>query len=187
MTKSKKEEEVVPDSKLEGLPGLTVKGVLQKEVVRLDLGGGTKPTEGYVNIDVQYYPGVDLMLDVTKLDEYFPAKSVDAIMCRDTLQCFPYSQIRGILKRWQKVLKPRSRLVIQCYDINQILEQFSKRVIDSNRFKLLVYGKQSNEHTTYRNCFDEEYLVNLLQLSGFTIQEVTHPEMRIKVVAIREK
>jgi len=187
MTKSKKEEEGLPDSKLEGLPGLTVEGVLQKEVVRLDLGGGNKPTEGYVNVDIQYYPEVGLILDVTKLDEYFPAKSVDAIMCRDTLQCFPYSQIRGILKRWHKVLKPRSRLVIQCYDIDQILEQFGKKAIDFNRFKLLVYGKQSDEHTTYRNCFDEGYLVNLLQLSGFTVQEVTRPEMRIKVVAIREK
>jgi len=187
MTKSKKEEKELLDDKLEGLPNLTVEGVLQKEVVRLDLGGGNKPTEGYINVDIRYYPGVDLILDVTKLDEHFPAKSVDAITCRDTLQCFPYGQIRGILKRWHKVLKPRSRLVVQCYDISQILEQFSKKTIDLNRFKLLVYGKQSDEYTTYRNCFDKEYLVGLLQLSGFVIQEVTHPEMRIKVVAIREK
>lgn len=196
MSKSKKaNEESTPPSasdvkfnnELTGLPSLTVKEVLEKEVIKLDLGGGNHPAAGYVNVDIQYYPQVDLVLDVSKIDEYFPERSVDAIMCRDTLQCFPYADAKGVLRRWHKILKPRSRFVIQCYDIRQILDQFIKGEIDLNRFKMLTYGRQGDQYTTYRNCFDEEYLTSLLQSVGFTVQEVSHPPVRIKVTAIKDK
>lgn len=189
MAKSKKkpEPEIVDEGVIEGLPKKTVDEVLEQDVIKLDLGGGSKPAQGYVNVDIQYYPEVDLLLDITKLQEHFPPRSVDAIMCRDTLQCFKHSEIRGILRDWHRLLKPRSRIVLQCYDIKKIVDAFQEGEIDFERFKLLVYGRQKDEYTCFQNCFDEESLVSLVEKVGFQIQEVLHPEMRTKIVAIREK
>ncbi len=170
----------------EGLPTLTVEELLEQDIVKLDLGGGDHPAEGYTNVDIQYYPEVDLIADVMQLDEHFPDRSVDAIMCRDTLQCFPYTDTKGILRRWRKVLKPRSRIVIQVYDIEQVMLAYDNEEIDFERFKGIIYGRQRDEYTTFLNCFNEEYLVELLTSTGFAVQEIVHPPMRVKVVAVRE-
>lgn len=189
MAKHKKKEADtnLAENLVEGLPNLTVDEVLEQDVIKLDLGGGSKPAQGYVNVDIQYYPEVDLLLDITKLQEHFPPRSVDAIMCRDTLQCFKHSEIRGILRDWHRLLKPRSRIVLQCYDINKIVDAYAAGDINTERFKLLVYGRQRDQYTCFQNCFDEESFVSLVEKVGFSIQEVLHPEMRVKIVAVREK
>lgn len=183
----KKATEIQEEGTVEGLPKLTVDEVLEQGVIKLDLGGGNHPAQGYVNVDIQYYPEVDLLLDITKLQEHFPPRSVDAIMCRDTLQCFSHAHIRGILRDWHRLLKPRSRLVVQCYDIDKVMEAYQSEEISFDRLKLLIYGRQKDEYTVFHNCFDEASLINLLQKVGFEVQEVHHPQMRIKIVAVRGK
>lgn len=175
----------VDEGSVQGIPRMTIEEVLAQDVIKLDLGGGDHPAEGYLNVDIQYFDEVDLMLDITQLPKSFPPRSVDAIMCRDTLQCFSHVHARRILKSWHKILKPRSRIVIQVYDVAQIVEAYQAEEIDFERFKLLLYGRQKNEHTRFQNCFTEESLVNLLERSGYEVLEVVHPEMRIKVVARR--
>ena len=181
------EVEKVVEGSVEGLPNLTIEEILQQGIIKLDLGGGDHPAQGYLNVDIQYYPQVDLLADVTNLEKIFPARSVDAIMCRDTLQCFPHSHVKGILQSWYRILKPRSRFVVQCYDTKQIVETYQAEGIDFDKFKALMYGKQRNTYTSFHNCFDEESLVSLLERVGFEVQEIVHPEMRIKIVATRAK
>ena len=167
------------ESTVEGLPTLTVEEVLKQKVIKLDLGGGEKPSQGYLNVDIQYYPGFDLILDARKLDEHFPINSVDAITCRDTLQCFPFTELRGILNRWHGALKPGCRLVLQVHDLDQICVEYEKGTLDVGRFRSLMYGNMRDEYRTYHNCFDREYLVGLLVRVGFEIQEVVYPELRM--------
>jgi predicted SAM-dependent methyltransferase len=181
------DEQPIQENVVQGLPRTTLEEVLQRDIIKLDLGGGDHSVEGYVNIDIQYYPQVDLMLDISKLSEFFPLNSVDAIMCRDTLQCFTSTKVRGVLRSWYKALKPRSRLVIQCYDVDAVVKAFQANEIDFERFRSLMYGRQKNDFTNFHNCFNEKALVELLTRSGFKVQEVSHPTMRIKIVAMKVK
>lgn len=182
-----KKDQPLEEPSVEGLPTLTIDEVLQRDIIRLDLGGGEKPSQGYLNVDIQYYPGVDLILDVAKLDEYFPDNSVDALMCRDTLQCFPFPSLRGILNRWHRVLKPGCRIVLQVHDLEQIYVDYEKGALDVGRFRSLMYGNMRDEYRTYHNCFDRQYLEKLLDRVGFDVQEVLYPELRMKVVAKARK
>lgn len=170
-------------AEIEGMPSLTVDEVLDRRIIKLDLGGGEKPSEGYLNVDIQYYPSVDLILDVKHLDDHFPANSVDAITCRDTLQCFPFTELRGILTRWHRVMKPGCRMVLQVHDIEQIMVEYDKGNMDFGRFRSLMYGNMKDENRTFHNCFDRTYLENLLDRTGFDIQEILYPELRMKIVA----
>jgi predicted SAM-dependent methyltransferase len=175
------------ESIIEGLPKTTVDEVLRREIIKLDLGGGDHPAQGYINVDIKYYPEVDLLLDITKLENVFPPESVDGMICRDTLQCFSYTGVRRILSSWRQILKPRSKISIQVYDVNSIVKAFADGEIDFNKFRTLMYGRQRDQFTIFHNCFTEESLTALLERSGFVIQEVLHPTMRIKVVAIKAK
>ena len=166
---------------------LTVDEVLKKEVVKLDLGGGDHPAAGYINVDIEEHPLVELVLDVRELDKHFPGGSVHGMMCRDTLQCFPHSEVKSILHKWYRVLRPRSRIVIQCYDIDQVIKKYNDKEIDRDRLRALLYGSQRTENKVFKNCFDEKYLRGLLESVGFHVQDIVYPEMRIKVVAVRGK
>jgi len=172
---------------VEGIPKLTVEEVMKKEVIKLDLGGGDHPAQGYINVDIKYYPQVDLLLDITKLHEAFPPKSIDGLTCRDTLQCFSHTEIRRILKNWHTSMKPRSKICVQVYDINEVTRAYAAGEIDFDKFRVVVFGRQKDQHTIYQNCFTEESLIQLLERSGFVIQETLRPPMRIKVIAIKAK
>ena len=169
------------------LPKLTIQEVLKQDVIKLDLGGGDHPAQGYINVDVKYYPQVDLLLDITKLHEHFQSQSVDGMTCRDTLQCFSHADVRKILKSWYQLLKPRGKFIVQVYDIDEIIKALQSEEIGFEKFRSLAYGRQRDEYTVFRNCFTEQSLVDLLEKVGFVVQEVTRPPMRIKILAIREK
>ena len=173
--------------KIQKVQRMTIDEVLALDLIKLDLGGGDHPAGGYINVDIQDYPQVHLIADVAKLDQLFPLRSVDGMMCRDTLQCFRHTEVKAILKSWHRVLKPRSRMVIQCYDINKIVDDYDDHKIDADRLRAILYGSQKGEYRVFQNCFTEEYLTSLLEATGFDIQEVVHPPMRIKVVATRNK
>ena len=171
---------------VEGLPKTTVQEVLKRDIIKLDLGGGDYPAQGYINVDIKYCSQVDLLLDITKLELAFPPQSVDGMTCRDTLQCFSFTDVRRILKSWRQILKPRSKISIQVYDVNAIIKAFEAGEIDFDKFRTLIYGRQKDQFMSFHNCFTEESLIALLE-SGFVIQEVLHPPMRIKVIAIKAK
>lgn len=212
--KNKMEEmnnEIVESNEtIEGLPKMTLEQVLSSSIIKLDLGGGNKPAEGYVNVDIQYFENVDLILDVTKLHEHFGSRSVDGIMCRDTLQCFKFSEVRGVLRNWHKVMRPRSKIIIQCYDFNQVVESYLNKkcecwsagtrmadpeckmchgesIMNDAKFRSILFGSLKDDFRTHHNCYDEKYLVELLKSVGFSVQEISHPEMRIRIVALKEK
>jgi len=197
-------------SQLEGMPRLTLEEILKMDVVKLNLGSGDVVAEGYLSIDIQYSPNVDLIVDISKLHETFPDRSVDAIVCRNTLQCFKYSEIRGVLRSWHRTLKPRSKMVIQCLDFEKLVQAYQetkcecwsaetrsaladcpecqgKATINDTRFRALLFGSLRDEYKTYYNCIDEKYLVRLLESVGFKIVEVLHPDMYLKIVALRDE
>jgi hypothetical protein len=64
---------------------------------------------------------------------------------------------------------------------------FEAGEIDFDKFRTLIYGRQKDQFTSFHNCFTEESLIALLERSGFVIQEVLRPPMRIKVIAIKAK
>jgi SAM-dependent methyltransferase len=68
--------------------------------VRLNLGSGNEPLEGFINVDRRIVPGVNVLADVTRLP--FPQASVHEVLASSLLEHFadPYSvldQIHGVL------------------------------------------------------------------------------------------
>ncbi len=166
---------------------VSIKELLKQKVIKLDLGGGDHPAEGYTNVDIDVHPEVQLLLDVRELDKQFPEESVDQMLCRDTLQCFRHTELPELLRKWCKILKPRGKLVIQCYDIDKIIDEYKAGKMPKDKLRRTLYGSQKSEHQVFVNCFDEAYLRGLLTGAGFEIGEVTYPPNRVKIVAVKKE
>lgn len=86
---------------------------MNEEPLRLQLGSGQSPQQGYINIDINPYEGVDLVYDLDKIPWPFEDSSVDEILALDVLEhlaplgrAMGQYNIVGVLTEVYRVLKP---------------------------------------------------------------------------------
>jgi predicted SAM-dependent methyltransferase len=77
--------------------------------LRLDLGCGRKPREGFLGVDRLELPGVDIVADVERGLPFLPDDSVDEIHSKSFLE--HVVDLEGVLREIVRVLKPEGR----CY------------------------------------------------------------------------
>jgi hypothetical protein len=72
--------------------------------IRINLGCGHVPLDGYINIDQRELPGVDIVADVGKLP--FEACSLREIFSSRVLEHFSQARLRRLLPYWYSLLSP---------------------------------------------------------------------------------
>lgn len=90
-------------------------GVLkQKAGIRLDIGGGNNPQKGFVNMDYQKLPGVDVVHDWNKFPWPFPNESVLTALASHVVE--HVDPVNGNFINWMnevwRILKYDGQLVI---------------------------------------------------------------------------
>jgi predicted SAM-dependent methyltransferase len=73
--------------------------------MKINLGSGNRPVEGYVNIDSQDRVHPDMVLDITK-GFPFDDNSVDEIRAIDVLEHIPILSTNFVMEEAWRVLKP---------------------------------------------------------------------------------
>ena len=94
--------------------------------IKLNLGCGDKILPGYVNVDVANERAgkqPDDICDVRILD-MFSDNSADEILAVHVVEHFWRWEVVDILKEWVRVLKPGSRMVIECPNLQSACEEF---------------------------------------------------------------
>lgn len=77
--------------------------------VKLNLGSGYRPREGFINIDNRAECSPDLLCDVTA-GLPFSDNSVDYIIATDFLEHIPLGAVVGVIEDLYRVLKPGGTL-----------------------------------------------------------------------------
>jgi hypothetical protein len=135
--------------------------------VRLNLGSGDCPIEGYTNIDrrngQEAYP----------LD--YPDGSVDEIRASHILEHFGRKEALEVLKNWVSKLKPGGLLKIAVPDFARITEMYKGG--DTNTTGYLC-GGQTDEDDYHKNIFDRKSLAVLLEQAG--LYDIKHWDSEIK-------
>jgi predicted SAM-dependent methyltransferase len=91
--------------------------------VRLELGSGYCPTEGFTHLDLNpNAPQVDIVGPAFPLD--LPDGSCDEIRAVDVLEHLPYRQTAPALAEWARVLRSGGGLYIQVPDAAQIMSWY---------------------------------------------------------------
>jgi len=134
-------------------------------MIKLNLGCHNSIRPGYVNIDKDKYPGVDLVADVFKLD--YADNSIAEIYASNILEHTPHIRTLEILKGWHRILVTDGILKISVPDFDRTIEIYLKDGLKDWIVNFL-WGDQGYEGAFHYCGFNEERLTKLLRQAGFT-------------------
>ena len=139
---------------------------LEQPDVRLNLGSGHVPLEGFVNVDMRELPGVDViaLLDDLPVHE----GSVAEIFSSHVLEHFPKEELtRRLLPYWRSLLRPGGTFRAVVPDIAAMASGYSSGTIGFETFREVLYGGQEYNGDTHYNGFSAAHLSSLLVDAGF--------------------
>lgn len=141
---------------------------LEDGPLRLHLGCGPRFIPGFLHVDAQPHPHVDLVADVARL-EMIPDASVDLIYASHVLEHFGRWEFRGVLTEWRRILKPGGVLRLAVPDFAACAKLYYENGLADGLNGLigLVCGGQRDEHDFHRMIFDEPFLTHELVGLGF--------------------
>ena len=128
--------------------------------LRLNLGSGDTPLEGYVNIDRksggQAYP----------LD--YADGSVDEVRASHVLEHFSHRQTLDVLKDWIRVLKPGGRLRVAVPDFRWCVERFARGEPTDHPIERYIMGAHVDDDDRHGSLFTERKLRRAMYYCGLT-------------------
>ena len=134
-------------------------------MVKLNLGCGPTPLEGFVNVDIRNLPSVDVLDDVGKLYK-FKSDSVDLIYACHVLEHFGRHEYIKVLERWYNTLKYGGVLRISVPNVGAVCEQYNNGV-PLKKLIGFLYGGQTYKENYHYIGFDFESLKEDLEAIGF--------------------
>jgi len=132
----------------------------QGKGIKLNLGCGHVPLDGYVNVDKRELPGVDIVADVGNLP--FESESVAEIFSAHVLEYFPQERLRRLLPYWHSLLQPQGLLRAIVPDGAAMIAGVSDGSYPFAHFREVLFGMKENEGNFHFNLLTPDSLSKLL-------------------------
>ena len=134
--------------------------------LKLNLGCGHIPLEGYVNVDRRELPGVDVVADVGDLP--FEEGGVHEISSAHLLEHFPQEMLRRrLLPVWRALLIPGGIFRAVVPDGEAMLAGVAGGNYSFGDFREVLFGAQDYDGDFHFNLFTPDSLSGLLEEAGF--------------------
>jgi predicted SAM-dependent methyltransferase len=138
----------------------------RSEGLRLNLGCGHIPLEGYLNVDRRALPGVDIVAEVDELP--FELGEVDEIFSAHLLEHFPQEQLRReLLPYYHGLLKEDGVFRAVVPDAEAMIQNYIKGSYPYEDMREVMYGAQDYEGDFHFNMFTPESIKKILEEAGF--------------------
>jgi len=135
--------------------------------VRLNLGCGHVPLDGYLNVDRRALPGVDIVAEVDQLP--FAAGEVAEICSAHLLEHFPQEQLRReLLPYWTSLLRSDGVLRAIVPDGAGMARAYASQEYGFETLRQVTFGGQDYDGDFHYNMFSPESLSEVLREAGFT-------------------
>lgn len=136
------------------------------EGIRLNLGCGHIPLEGYLNVDMRDLPGVDVVAAVDNLP--FSPNTVAEVSSAHLLEHFPEEMLRrNLLPYWHSMLRPGGRFRAVVPDGQEMLSKVASGEMSFADFREVLFGAQDYEGDFHYDMFTPASLTALLEEAGF--------------------
>lgn len=87
--------------------------------IRLEIGSGTNPHEGYQHLDINpKHPCIEYVASASAIP--LPDNSVEDLLAINVLEHFEWTEIKAVLKEWSRVVMPGGIITIHVPDIAYI-------------------------------------------------------------------
>lgn len=154
-----------------------------QQAIRLEIGCGKKPREGFLTCDIRDLPGVDYVCDAGHLP--FEDGTVDEVYSRHVVEHFTLKEFLCILEEWNRVLKIGGEIYIICPNLLWHLQQ----ILDGDHQSLYIkesgknhrywgfgslFGWQQDEYDVHKFGYYFRLLEDILDEFGFDqIEDLT--------------
>ena len=137
------------------------------KTLKLDVCGGRFPYgHGYMNVDIQRLPEVDIIADIRKKIPV-PDNTVSEIFSCGTLEHFSLEEIDSILREFCRILRPGGRLIIGVPSLKKICDAYLSGEMDFDMVNQYLYGAQKTKYDIHKSIFDFENIKVYLKNTGF--------------------
>jgi len=134
--------------------------------LRLNVGCGHVPLQGYVNVDMRAVPGVDVVAGLDDLP--FEAGTVREISSTHVLEHFPQEMLRRrLLPYWYGLLAPGGLFRAVVPDAKAMMSHYAAGTYGFEEFREVFFGAQDYEGDFHYNMFTPESISKLLAEAGF--------------------
>jgi predicted SAM-dependent methyltransferase len=162
--------------------------------LKLNLGAGGKPVAGWVNVDIQARPGIDLVSEATHLP-MLPDGCARAIQLDAVYEHLYRWERPEALAEWRRLLQPGGTLTIRWipdFDVILDLYRTSSPGITGPTFDLeCVYRYTHGEPTRFnapfqlhKDVFTKESVRSEIEAAGFGIVSLTNERFEDEAYAL---
>lgn len=132
--------------------------------MKLNLGGGQLPLDGFLNVDM--CEGADIRHDLRN-PLPFDEQSIDEIMAVHLIESFHKWELKNILQDWFRVLKPGGKLTIEFTDLDRTIALY--RSSDPDKHRSGYWGLYGNQDVPVDPIVLHHFVWRLEDLAGMLI------------------
>lgn len=141
------------------------------EGLRVNLGCGHLPLDGYVNVDLRELPGVDVLAPVDQLP--FDEGEIDELYSAHLVEHFPQEQfVRDVLPYWVSRIRPGGSFRAVLPDAGAMLSGFADGRVRYEDLREVLFGGQEYEGDFHYNMYTTETLSQILTDAGLVEVQV---------------
>jgi predicted SAM-dependent methyltransferase len=139
--------------------------------LRLNLGCGHIPLDGFINVDMRELPGVDVIAEAGDLP--FEPATVSEIASAHLVEHFAQEDLRRrLLPHWRRLLKPGGILRAVTPDGEAMLAGLAQGTYTFEDFRDVLFGGQDYDGDFHMNLFTPETFRRMVEEAGFIGIEV---------------
>jgi predicted SAM-dependent methyltransferase len=117
--------------------------------IKLHLGCGDWWFDGYINIDMNIYGGVDMLYDLRQRLP-FQDEVVEIIEAHDYVEHISYREIEPMLDDWHRVLIKGGKVVVTLPEFDALTKQYVEATGEERETaKMHIYGIESDHRWGY--------------------------------------
>ena len=139
--------------------------------MKLHLGGGKRYIPGFVHIDINPFPHIDYVHDISKLP-MIKSNSCELIYFSHGIEYFDREEIKDILKEWKRVLNKGGTIRLAVPDFEALINVY-KKYRDINKVLGPLFGrweitKNGKIKVLYhKTVYDFKNIKDVLETAGF--------------------
>ncbi len=133
-------------------------------MIRLNLGAGDVPRDGWINIDRRDRPGVDIVRDVLR-GLPFSDDTVDEIYSENFIEHLPQVEIIWFFNEMWRVLKPGCGMTHLLPEAGTVMFYQDPTHLSHFNFETFTYFTQGHRRNLYYDGAIRPWIINHLRLT----------------------
>lgn len=138
--------------------------------MKINLGSGGKPQDGYVNVDSESRTGVDVVADAGCYLAGLHDSSVEEVLSVHMIEHLTPAQWHDLIRQIERVLVRGGRVIIECPDMKRVCECFASDTLGlrATWWHHCIYGDPANGGA-HRQAFWMQRLRDDIEATGLRV------------------